>query len=170
MRKGFSPIIILLVVAGFLVVGATGYFYSRSHPQAQVSIAPVPPPPATNTIPSGETPTPPSPAERVYSPSNTYYAVQKYVKSEQVTCCGNDEPYERKLYSVSLYKSAGNKLIKEFTEFNIGNYQGYTPSINKWHSDNVLQINGEGIIDAFSVFYDISKDKLIPEWEFEGGN
>lgn len=106
--------------------------------------------------------------EKLYSPENRYYAIQKYVKSEQVTCCGNDEPFEKKSYSVSVFESDGDKLVKEFTEFNLGNFQGYTPSIDKWYSEDILQMHGEGVVDAFSVFYDVSENKLIPEWEVRG--
>lgn len=104
--------------------------------------------------------------EKIYSPLGSYYAIQRYVKSEQVTCCGNEEEHERKLYSVSVYESNTNKLIKIFTEFNIDNYEGYTPSIYKWYSDDILQMDGLGIVDALGLFYNIKSDKLVTEWEF----
>jgi hypothetical protein len=99
--------------------------------------------------------------KKLYSPDNKYYAIQKYLRSEQVTCCGNDELFEHKIYSVSIFRSETNTLIKEFTELNCeGCWEGYTPTISKWYSDDILQMFGNGIVDGFSAIYTISEDKL----------
>jgi hypothetical protein len=46
-RKGFAPIVILLILAGVLIIGAAGYFYSRNHTQTPiVQSSPVLPPAA----------------------------------------------------------------------------------------------------------------------------
>lgn len=104
---------------------------------------------------------------KVFSPSGKYYAVQSYVKSEWVTCCGNDETFEKMVYKVGIYESETDGQIKEFIEFNYDGYMGYTPVIDKWELEDVLQMIGVGIVDAFRVQYDISEDKVIPEWEIK---
>ncbi len=162
-NKGFVVPILLAIIVIF-VAGGGVYMYSQSKktPEPDNSIN-QPENLTSNT--SNET------DEKIYSysPNRKYYAKEDYIKTEFDTCCGNDELKERKVYSISVYDSSSKKLIREFKEFNMQGY-AYTPRIQTWYSDDILKMYGEYSNDAITFYYDISKNQLISEGDFEKEN